>query len=440
MTHQAYRFALEPTPTQERMLRSHAGAARFAWNWGLARCQERHAAEGKWYSAMDLHKLWNTEKKIDPDLAWWAQNSKCVYQEAFRDLDHALRDYIKSKKGQRKGKRLGYPKHKKRGRCKDSFRLYGVIRCAGTTVTLPRLGVIATHESTRKLARRLANGTARITSATVSRTAQRWFVSFTVEVRRAIPATHPRPDSAVGIDLGVKTLLTGVDHTGTVIEIPGPKPLRAALRKLRRASRAHSRKQPGSANRRKSAARLARIHARVADVRADALHKATTSLARRYETVVAEDLNVAGMLRNHRLARAIADQGFGTALRMFDYKTQWRGGQLVQADRWFASSKTCSGCGAVKAKLPLHIRVYTCEACGLVLGRDVNAGRNLLLLAASGAERINACGAAVRPGLAGHAAVNQEPGTAPAGQTGTAAGQPAAAGMELTSAHISATG
>lgn len=327
---QAYRFALDPAPAQERMLRSHACAARFAWNWGLARCQQRYQAEGSWYSGIELHKLWNAGKKADPALAWWAENSKCVYQEAFRDLDRALRDFIRSKKGQRKGKRLGFPRFKKRGRSRDSFRFStGVIGCAGTTVTLPRLGVICTHESTRKLARRLEAGTVRILSATVSRTAGRWFVSFTVEVDRAIPERHARPGSAIGVDLGVATLLTGMDDQGTVVTVPGPKALRSSLRRLRRASRAHSRKAAGSANRRKSAARLARIHARVADVRADALHKATSGLAARYETVVAEDLNVAGMARNRRLARALADQGFGMARRMLGYKTTWNGGSLL---------------------------------------------------------------------------------------------------------------
>ena len=190
---QAYRFALKPTPAQERALRSHAGAARFAWNWGLAKCNERYDAEGTWYSAMDLHKLWNAEKKADPGLAWWSENSKCAYQEAFRDLGRALRDFGKSKRGERKGPRLGFPRFKKRGKCRESFRLAArPMRCAGRTVTLPRLGTIATHESPRKLARRWGNGTARILSATVSRTAQRWFVSFTCEIERAIPERHPR--------------------------------------------------------------------------------------------------------------------------------------------------------------------------------------------------------------------------------------------------------
>jgi putative transposase len=246
---QAYRFALDPTPAQERMLRSHAGAARFAWNWGLAKCQERYAAERKWYSATDLHKLWNAEKKADPGLAWWAENSKCAYQEAFRNLDRELRNYVESKKGERKGRRLGFPKFKKRGKCRDSFRLTGAIRCGRATVRLPRLGTIRTHEPALKLSRKIEDGSARILSATVSRTAERWFVSFTVEVERDMPEPHARPGSMVGVDLGVKTLLTGVDDRGRLIAVAGPKPLRASLRKLRRASRAHSRKQVGSVGR-----------------------------------------------------------------------------------------------------------------------------------------------------------------------------------------------
>jgi putative transposase len=409
---QAYRFALDPAPAQERALRSHAGAARFAWNWGLAKCNERYAAERKWYSAIDLHKLWNAEKKADPALAWWGENSKCAYQEAFRDLDRALKDFVKSKNGKRAGSTLGYPRFKKRGKCRDSCRFStGAIRCDRATVTLPKLGTIKTHESTRKLARRLDNGTARILSATISRTAQRWFVSFTVEVDRQVPGQHARPDSAAGIDLGVKALLVCADSDGRTFTIDGPKPLRSSLRKLRRACRAQSRKQNGSANRRKSAARLARIHARVTNVRNDALHKATSDLATRYETIVAEDLNVAGMLANRRLARAVADQGFGQSVRMLGYKTTWNGGTLIMADRWFPSSKTCSGCGAVKTKLLLSERTYVCTGCGLVLDRDENAARNLLNLAVSGTERRNACGETVSPGPAGRVSVKQEPGS-----------------------------
>jgi len=420
---QAYRFALDPTLAQERALRSHAGASRFAWNWALAQCKARYAAERKWYSAAELHKVWTSAKKADSALSWWSDNSKCCYQEAFRDLDRALRDFIKSKKGKRKGRKLGFPKFKKKGRCRDSFRITGDrVSCAGASVTISRIGTVRTHESTRKLARRLQAGTARILSATISRTAQRWFVSFTVEVERSVPAAHARPGSLIGIDLGVKTLLTGVDDQGSVVTVAGLKPLRASLRRLRRTSRAHSRKRPASTNRRKSAARLARIHARAANIRADALHKATSALTARYETIVCEDLNVVGMVQNRKLARALADQGFGITRRMLGYKTAWNGGRLVLAGRFYPSSKTCSSCGAVKAKLPLSERTYRCDTCGLVLDRDVNAAINLRDLAASGAERLNACGGCVRPGQAGRWPLNQEPGTALAGKTGTAAG------------------
>ena len=177
------------------------------------------------------------------------------------------------------------------------------------------------------------------------------------------------------------------------------------------------------------------MHAKVANIRADALQKATTDLADRYETIVAEDLNVTGMLANRRLARAVADQGFGIVRRMLGYKADWNGGRLLVADRWYPSSKTCSGCGWRKSSLTLTERVFTCGACGLVLNRDVNAARNLLNLAASGAESLNACGGHLRPVPDGQRPVKQEPGTASAGQAGTAAGQPAAAVRELTYAH-----
>jgi putative transposase len=160
---------------------------------------------------------------------------------------------------------------------------------------------------------------------------------------------------------------------------------------------------------------------------------------------VAENLNVAGLARNRRLARAIADQGFGQARRMLGYKTAWHGGQLILADRFYPSSKTCSGCGAVKAKLALSERTYRCERCGLAENRDINAARNLLGLAASGAESQNACRAQVRPGFAGRRAQprhgkKQEPGAAHAGKTGTASGQPLGVGREPSHAPRSRNG
>jgi putative transposase len=264
------------------------------------------------------------------------------------------------------------------------------------SVRLPRLGRIRTHESTRKLARRLEAGTARILSATVRREAGRWFCSFTVEVRRAARAPR-RPAEAVGVDLGVSNL--AVLSSGVIV--PNPRHLDAALRKLGSAARAVSRRAgpgrragaPPSKRWERARARLACLHARVANLRRDGLHKLTTGLARGYGTVVVEDLNVAGMLTNRRLARRVADAGFGEIRRQLAYKTAWNGGALVVADRWFPSSKTCSACQTVKPKLSLAARTFTCENCGLVLDRDLNAARNLEhYVARSGRETRNGRG------------------------------------------------
>src|SRR5579875_1848496 len=209
---QAYRFALDPTPAQEQKLRSHAGAARYAWNWGLDQCRKRSAVEKRWDSAVDLHRSWNQVKRQNPRLAWWKENSKCVYQEAFRNLDRALENFLDSKNGKRKGPRLGFPKRKKKGRCRDSFRFStGVMRGSGTTVTLPRLGTIRTRETTEALARKLAEGRAKILSATVSRERDHYgppcggcagLLAPRAASRRALPSTEeraatradPRPD------------------------------------------------------------------------------------------------------------------------------------------------------------------------------------------------------------------------------------------------------
>jgi putative transposase len=227
------------------------------------------------------------------------------------------------------------------------------------------------------LARRLERGTARILAATISRRADRWFVSFTVEVQRSIPATNGKA-SVVGVDVGVRQL--AVLSNGMVI--PNPRALEGSLRKLRRLNRQFARRRPGSKRRTRTQHRLARVHARAASLRRDALHKLTTSLATQHGTVVVEQLNVAGLLRNRRLARAIADTGMAELRRQLTYKTTWYGCRLVVADRFFPSSKTCSACGWVKAKLTLAERTFCCKACGLRIDRDLNAARNLAKLVA----------------------------------------------------------
>ncbi|MDD2727553.1 MAG: RNA-guided endonuclease TnpB family protein [Malikia sp.] len=242
----------------------------------------------------------------------------------------------------------------------------------------------------------------KILSATVSRVADRWLVSITVDTQddSHLPQAENEPQDenqvkgesrrsqnqgAVGVDLGISALATL--STGEVI--PGPKPHKALLGHLQRLSRGLSRKQKGSANRKKAKARLAKLHARITNIRSDALHQLTTDLTRRFHTIGIEDLNVRGMIKNRRLARSVADMGFFEFRRQLTYKSAMRGGQVIVADRWYPSSKTCSGCGHKLDELPLSVRDWTCPACGAVHDRDVNAAINLRNLAVS--STVTAC-------------------------------------------------
>ena len=376
-TIQAYRFALDLNPGQERDVFAHAGAARVAHNWALARVKavmDQRAAERSYrvpdgqltesmsWSLPALRKAWNAAKNgVAP---WWGEVSKEAFNTGLDALARGLNNWADSRTGRRAGRPVGFPRFKSRRRSAPSVRFTtGAIRVEPDRmhVVLPRLGRLKLHESARKLGRRLEAGTARIMSATVRRDGGRWHVSFTVEVQRA-ERTLARPDSVVGIDVGIKHL--AVLSTGELVD--NPRHLAAAQAQLRALGRAASRKtgpdrrtgRRPSKRWQRAATRLARAHARVANLRRDGLHKLTTHLTVEYATIVVEDLNVTGMLRNRRLARHIADAGFAEIRRQLAYKTTWNGGRLLVADRWYPSSKTCSGCGAVKTKLALSEREY----------------------------------------------------------------------------------
>ena len=218
----------------------------------------------------------------------------------------------------------------------------------------------------------------------VSREADRWFASILIETEDIKPVVQPK--AAVGGDLGVKTLLTLSDGQ----EIRGPKPHKALLKRLRRHNQSLACKRRGSRNREKAKRRLARLHARIKNIRVDALHKATTMLTKTYRRIGIEDLNVRGMARLPRLARSILDGAFFEFRRQLEYKAKWYGALVVVADPWYPSSKTCSCCGFVKTELALSQRMFHCEVCGLEIGRDWNAVRNLENYAVS--STVSACG------------------------------------------------
>jgi putative transposase len=309
----AYRYALDPTPRQRRALLSHCGAARFAYNWGLDLVKQRldkratgRDVEVPW-TLPALQREWNRAK--NQAAPWWPENSKEAYKSGLDALARALKNWSDSKRGRRVGRRMGFPQFKAKHHVRSACRFTtGAIRVEPDRhhVTLPRLGRIRTHESTRKLARRVEAGTARILSATITCTADRWHVAFNVEVHRRIPE-HPRVGGVVGVDVGVRHL--AVLSTGQVI--PNPRPLGRAQRRLRRLNRQLARRhgprapdgtrQAPSSGWQQAQCRLARVHAGVANTRRDAMHKLTTDLAGTYSTIVVERLHVAGMLRNRRL-------------------------------------------------------------------------------------------------------------------------------------------
>ena len=386
MVLRAFKTELDLNNVQKTACAKHAGAARFAYNWGLSRKIEAYKAGEKTPTAIDLHRELNVLKKTE--WPWMYEVSKCAPQEALRNLDQAYAHFFRRVKEKRNGKKakVGFPRFKSKKRGLGSFRLTGAIHVFEDAIQLPRLGRLRLKERGY-----LPVSEVHILSATVSERAGRWFVSLQVEIDQPNPTENRQP--VAGVDLGIARLATVSDGTG----IENPRALKSNLCKIRRLQRTVSRRQKGSRNRKKAVQRLAKAHLRVANIRKNALHQATSLLAKTKSAVVLEDLNVNGMMKNHYLAQAIADVGLYEFRRQLTYKGEWYGCQVVLADPYYPSTKRCSHCGNVKAKMDLGERVYECEVCGLVIDRDLNAAQNLAQLITASSAGIDACGEGVRP-------------------------------------------
>ena len=393
----AYKTELDMNHVQRTTCAHHAGAARWAYNWGLARKMEAYRKGEKIPTAIDLHKELNILKK--GELSWMYEVSKCAPQEALRSLDQAYAHFFRRVKAKKAGRKIqaGFPKFKSKKNGLGSFRLTGAIHIYENAIQLPRLGLLRLKESGY-----LPVEGAHILSASVNERAGHWFVSVQVEREIPDPLTSYRP--VVGVDLGILALATISDGT----RIENPCALKNSLRRLKRIQRVVSRRQKGSANREKAVRQLARAHLRIANVRKNALHQVTSRLARTKSAVVLEDLNVSGMMKNHHLAQAIMDVGFYEFRRQMIYKGQWYGCRIILADPFYPSSKRCSQCGHTKAMLDLSTRVYSCDQCGLMIDRDLNAAINLEQLTTGSSPERYACGESVSPG---YQAVLVEAGT-----------------------------
>lgn len=353
-----FKTKLKLNSSQRILLSKHAGTARHAWNWGLGLTKQildnnkAHPNDKiKFPSAIDLHK-WLVAL-VKPNNPWYYEVSKCAPQYALRQLREAWDRCFK--------KVSGVPRFKKKGRS-DSFTLDGSIKVEHFRIKVPVIGWLKTYE-------RLPQGFTP-TTVTISRAADRWFISFRMEVE---PTLTQKVIERVGVDLGINALATL--STGEVFK--GAKSYKKYQKNLARLQYLLRHKVIGSSNYKKAQLKIARLHRKIANIRSDTLHKLTTYLSKNHAVIGLEDLNVSGMIKNRKLAKAIGDMGFHEFRRQLEYKSQLYGSQLVFVHRFYPSSKTCSNCGHVKDALSLSERTFSCEECGFECDRDLNASINL---------------------------------------------------------------
>jgi putative transposase len=433
MRHTTFRFALDPTPAQEQTLTRYAGASRFAYNQSLrlmtAALASRRTdpsvvvprsrfdlinAFNAWKKTEDAGRIFvvapdTTVTKVVTGLAWRHEVAAQVFEEAAVDLSRALAAYLQAKAGSPNGRHTGFPKLKRKGHCRESFRLrnkhaYGPTssirvgeghpRC----VTLPTIGSIRVHDDTRRLRRLLrpvvqldtpsgqpvVRPRAKILFATVRRHGARWYVCLNVQApdfhagrcHQLGSSDHRVP--FVGVDRGLATFAVAATSDGVEVgRFRAPRPLTVRLGRLRRRSRALSRTKPRSRNRATAIQRLSREHARIARIRENFLHEVSSHLAKTHGRLALEDLAVSNLVQNRHVARAIGDAAWAELGRQLRYKVEWRGGELIFCDRWFASTATCMRCGTVKRSMGLAERAYRCDRCRLAIDRDRNAATNL---------------------------------------------------------------
>lgn len=354
----SHKIRLTPTLEQRQALARACGCSRFAWNWALARYKSLKDQGVVKVSMNALKKEFNAIKGTE--FPWIKESPKDANQQPFTNLKKALTRCFETKDAKR---RVGFPKFKKKGHHDSFYVSNDRFAVDGRSVRLPVIGRVKMTESLRF--------EGKILSGVISRTADDWFLSVQVQLPEGYHREAAESGAVVGVDLGLKTFATTSDGS----EFKAPKPLKTNLKRLKRLSRQHSRKMKGSNNRKKSAGRLAKLHQRITNIRQDFIHKFTSKLLCENQTVVIEDLSLAGMLL--LWGRAVSDVGFGEARRQLKYKAPLYRRTLVVADRYFPSTKRCNACGSVKTSMGLDERDYICAGCGAVEDRDLNASLNL---------------------------------------------------------------
>lgn len=362
-----FKYRIYPNACQRNQIARTFGCCRFVYNRALDVKKTAYAKTGKTVSWVELSQMLPVWKR-DPETAWLAQADSMALQQSIRNLDHAYKNFFRRV---RKGEKPGFPKFKSRRHSRQSYRTNGgkVIDC--NHIVLPKLGTVRA-----KVSRPLQG---RILSITISLDAAgRYFATFLCTDVPAKKASATNQE--VGIDLGIGMLAILSDGT----KVRNPHHLKKYERKLAQEQRRLSRRKGARRGEKpsnrylKQRKKVARIHAKIADARADTLHKVTTMLANENQVLCMEDLNVKGMMQNSHLAKALSDVSFGEFARLLEYKCAERGRTFVKVGRFYPSSKTCSACGHRLDALPLSVRVWDCPVCGARHDRDVNAARNIL--------------------------------------------------------------
>jgi putative transposase len=354
-----FSYRLKPTKTQCSFLEQFAGSARYVYNWGLAEIKKALESKTKRPTYFDLTKQLTLLKKSE-DTKWLTQVNAQALQQSLRDLEKGLKEFFTQRKI---NKNRGFPRFKKKG-IKDSFRYPQGFKCANGKIYLPNIGWVSYYDS------RPIEGT--IKQVTVKRDSKNWYIHISCEFEKEITPVPMIYEKAVGIDLG----LSHYAYLSNGQIIKNPKFLKNDLKRLQYLCKLLSRKKEGSSNRKKAAQRLAILHQRIKNKRKDFLHKLSTTLIKSHDIIAVENLSINGMIQNRRLSRSIADAGWSILLSMLEYKAKWMGKHLVKIDRFIPSSKQCSSCGVQQA-MPLCIRRYLCDSCGLDLDRDFNASINI---------------------------------------------------------------
>lgn len=357
MIYKSFKTELKPNNKQKTLFKQYAGTARFVYNWALALLQEDYKLEKKIKpSAITLHKILVAKK--NDEFKWIKEISKWCPQNSLRNLETAYKKFFK--------KQNAFPKFKKKGQ-KDSFTLDAPIIVKNNKIKLPKIGWVNLKEQDY-----IPEGKPK--SATISLRANRWFVSIRYEVETE---QKQYENKVVGVDLGIKHL--AITSDGEIFE--SSKKLKNKEKQLKRLQRKLSRQQKDSNSRKRTKEKIAKVHFNISNHRKDILHKTTSCLVKTKSNnkIVIEDLNVNVMLKNHNLAKSIANIGFYEFRRQLEYKCSWYGKELIVVDRFYASSKLCSYCGNKKEDLTLADRTYSCYNCGLEIDRDFNAAKNLEL-------------------------------------------------------------